>query len=302
MVDGTAERPFVYRTLLPTTVRIFSFICPKGIQSSIATDVDQSGALKLVFSNFGWEASAAYQHFVAAILMFICFVGFGHFATKLTLKACGLRDSLATRSLLATTLILGIFLFFNYDTNIYDPPQLFLFALSLYFLSVSKLWQFIISFALCCINKETAFLLIPIFAVTFYRHSTSRKYWGVLSALSGYYMLVRLSILYVFRFNQGQVSQDHLFRNIFLLLSISLSSPISIWIVPIALCIYRWSEKPDFYKVAFICLVPPLVVVGTLFGNLDEWRIFYEAYPIVFGMALHSLLQLKGNFGLKPAA
>jgi hypothetical protein len=299
MVDGTAYKPFVYRTLMPTTVRILCSVTPRTVQGAFVSAVERDRYLTDMFKDLGLETSAAYQYLATFFLVLICLICFGHYAAKLTLKVCGMMDSFVTRTLLATTLIMAVPSFSMHDLKMYDPSQLFLFTLALYFLEGGKLLAFVISFAACCINKETAVILIPIFAVALRGQYTSRKYICMILALTGWYVFVELLLVYLFRSNPGGTMELHLLGNVGLLTDISLSSAVPIWIIVLVLCLYRWADKPAFYKVSFLFTLPPLVILGMYFGVLNEWRDYYEAYPIVFGMALHSILSIKRDFALK---
>ena len=106
MVEGEAHKPFVYRTLLPTTIRVVSSLTPKEVQETFSVGVDQNLFLGRVFNKLLWEPSAAYQYFIASILMLACLIGFAHYSTALTIKVCGLKDTYNTRSLLATIILI----------------------------------------------------------------------------------------------------------------------------------------------------------------------------------------------------
>ena len=58
MVHGTAHKPFVYRTLLPTTVRIVAAITPVGMRERFDEEVGRAAGF--AFDRLGWERSSAY--------------------------------------------------------------------------------------------------------------------------------------------------------------------------------------------------------------------------------------------------
>ena len=301
MVNGTAYKPFVYRTFLPSTVRIISAITPAEAQRAVSFAVDRNQALERIFENLRWRTSAAYEYAVMSLLMLMSFIAFGHYAAKLTMKVCGMGQSMFAQTLMSAALLMGVPLFFKYNSNPYDPPQLFLFTLALYFLSGLQLWPFVITFAVATINKETAILLIPIFLVRFTGgQNFSRKYVWISLLLGGYYILVKLLLAYLFRANAGGFVELHLVGNVLLLESTSMESPISIWMILLMLSLYGWNDKPQFYRTSFLFIFPPLLLLALFFGNINEWRIYYEVYPIVFGMVLHSILRMKRELALKP--
>ena len=298
MVNGSAYKPFVFRTLLPTTVRLVSSVTPEKTKEVFASIVVQSQSLGTAFDRLGGKPSAAYQYFIASLLMLVCFAGFAHYASKLTIKICGIAGTFVARSMLALAVLIGLYPFFSYVSYLYDPPQLFLFTLCLYFLATSKLPQFIISFALCCINKETAILLIPIYVVIFHKQLTSRKYFGLLLATVCWYILVRVVLVYLFRANPGSTAELHLDHNIHFF-NHRLVSPIApIGVMLFILTFSHWGDMPQFYRVSILSLLPVLAVMGLFFGVIGEWRAYYEAYPIIFGMITFSFLQFRHDRSL----
>jgi hypothetical protein len=299
MVEGNAYKPFVYRTLLPTTVRLVFSVTPEKTQEALANIVVQNHSLVTAFNRLGWETAAAFQYAIASFLMLACFAGFAHYTTKLTMKICGIADTFVVRSMIALAVLIGLYPFFSYVSYVYDPPQLFLFTLGLYFLATSKLLPFVISFALCCINKETAILLIPIYVVIFHKQLTSRKYFGVLLATICWYIFVKAILAYVFRANPGSTAELHLDHNIHFF-NHRLVSPIApVGLMLFILAFSHWRDMPQFYRVSILSVLPVLAVMGIFFGVLGEWRAYYEAYPIIFGMISFSFLQFKHDPSLK---
>jgi hypothetical protein len=300
MVEGSAYKPFVYRTLLPTAIRVVTSLTPAGVRETFSAFVEQDSFLRKIFYIHEWETSAAYQYFVVSFLMLLCFLGFAHFTTKMTIKFCEISDTTYTRSLLSTLVLMALPQFFTHTSFLYDPPQLLLFTLALYFTGSLKLRAFVISFVLCCINKETAVLLIPIYALSFRGHCSTRRYYGVLLLLICCYAFIKSSLWYAFYSNPGTIVEFHFFDHNIKLLSAGLkftSAPIGF--VLLALSLYRWNNLPYFYRVSFLCTLPPLAILALFFGFLDEWRGYYEVYPIAFGIVLHLLLRARVAFAPK---
>lgn len=291
MVQGTAHRPYVYRTLLPTLVRQITGLTPQQYRDDYNNKLTRYNA---VWQKLGWEPSAVFEYTIALILMLACFAGFAHYGTKFTIKICGLGETWPNRMLLATSLLLCLPAFFRYTSFIYDPPQLLLFSMALYFLSCSRLGAFILTFYFCCINKETAILLIPIYAVMEYNNRLStRRYRLILFALIAGYLFIKTGISYVFRTNPGVFLEFHLLDNIGLLTrGWSFTDLVTLFII-ILLVFYGWTEKPRFLQVSFLCLFPPLLAAAFLFGFVNEWRDYYEVYPVVFAMIIDSLQRLN---------
>ena len=297
MVEGKADKPFVYRTLLPTAVRAISLVVPDQWQQACADMVEQHGPVRTL-NALGWESQGAFQYLSASVLMLVCFMGFGHCAVRLTQRVCDVRDTGLTRLLLITAAMVGLPPFFKYTSYPYDPPQLFLFTLALYFLAVHRARAFCITFVCCCLNKETAVLLIPLYALVFRNRCASRRqYWGTLLGLAVVYAGIKSGLTWVFHDNPGGFVDFQLRRNIIWLTQGWTFTDLGVFAVAVALVFFRWREKPAFLKVSLFCVLPPLVVLALFLGWVDEWRGYYEAYPIVFGLIVYSILRFNDLFG-----
>jgi hypothetical protein len=295
MVHGTAYKPFVYRTLLPTTVHVISLVTPNQFRHVFEEVIGQQ--YNSLFMFFGWETSAAYEYVTASILMLVSLMGFGHYSAKLVMRTCKLGDRQKTRVLLATSVLLGLPPFFRYTSYVYDPPQLLLFTMALYFLAALEYRNFVLSFILCCVNKETAILLITLYAFLQYkRHLPIQYYWGLLVVLLALYIGIKSLISYAFRLNPGAFTEFQFSHNLDLLTRGWSFSNIAIVLTLLALLFYQWKEKPLFLKVSFLCIFPPLIMLALFLGYIDEWRGYYEAYPIAFGLIVDSLLRLRALF------
>lgn len=297
MVEGKAHRPYVYRTLLPTTVRVVSILVPDQCQQACADAVERHGVTTRAFSAFDWESRAAFQYLLASALMLLCFMSFGHCVVRLTEHLCDIPKTGSARILLVTGALVGLPPFLRYTSYPYDPPQLFLFTLAIYFLAVQRLKPFCIAFVFCCLNKETAVLLIPIAGLTFRNRCTSdRQYWRTMLGLVVVYVSIKFALSWLFRGNPGSIVEVHPVHNVKWLTAGWTFTDLGVTLSLAALVIFRWSEKPAFLKLSFLCVLPPLVGLALFLGYVDEWRGYYEAYPITFGLLVHSILWLRAFF------
>lgn len=292
-INGQAYRPFAYRVLLPITVRMIAEVTPQNVQDAFSAFVtDHRFSIQIFTANL-WETDAAYIYFIASLLMWLSLMGFGHYTSKLTMLTLKLDETPSLRALLAASVLLALPPFFKYTSYIYDPPQLFLFTLALYFLASDKLRAFIVTFIFCVINKETAILLIPIYAIVYYKQQPRARLLGTSALLVAIYAVIKFSINYVYRLSPGFTVETHLLEDNFRILTYGwtftglLTFAVYLWLL-----VYKWDEKPYFLKVAFFCTLPILLGMTLLFGLIDEWRDYYEAYPAVFALIVHSLQRL----------
>ncbi|MHC4706722.1 MAG: hypothetical protein ACYS8I_06505 [Planctomycetota bacterium] len=302
MVDGTAYRPYVYRVLVPSTLRAISSITPASIEDSFSAIAETNPFLAEAFNHLGWNASSAYLFFWLTIIMLLSFIGFAHNTSRLSIKLCDMPDTGLTRVSLAVIALLGLPPFFKFVSFIYDPTQLFLFTLALWYVANSKTRAFLVTFGFCCLNKETSILLIPIYAVSFLRNGRlSKQYLGVLLGITSYYLIVRSSITYIFLSNPGPLATFHLTdHNLKWLTNGWNFSDLLVILSLITLLTYKWKKKPVFLKDSFICTFVPLFGLCLVLGFIDEWRAYYEAYALGFGLILDSILRLKRALDIQP--
>lgn len=293
MVEGKAYRPFVYRVLLPTTTRVVTNLTPDSVTDACSRFVEQNIFLSGLFGHFRWETSAAYQYTIASLLMLLSFMGFAHYASKFSLHVCGIDSTYRNRSVIAVIALLGLPAFFAYTAFPYDPPQLFLFTLSLYLLARQRIAAFALAFGLCTLNKETSVLLILVFAFTVRKWLPRRQYMAYLAGFVVWYVLVRALIAYLFRNNPGSFVEFHLLdHNLRLLVSEWGFSDLVTWLILLGLVFYRWEKKPEFLRVSFVVVLAPLVILTLFLGLLNEWRDYYEAYPLALALSVDTVYRI----------
>ena len=64
---------------------------------------------------------------------------------------------------------------------------------------------------------------------------------------------------------------------------------------------YRWDDKPVFLRVAFPATFGPLLALALFFGYIDEWRGYYEAYPIGLALIVDSCRRLRAQLANRRA-
>jgi len=299
MVQGTAYRPFVYRTLLPSTVRALTAATPAAWREGLDRVTERRPRLRRIFDVLGWEYQGSIRYYYAAFLMWISFVGFAHFTVALTCHQLGWSAKVAWRTTLGAAALLGLPALFKYSSFPYDPPQLFLFTLALYFLATERTRAFLVVFLFCCLNKETAALLIPIHAVYLRRKVPVQRIFRESGFLIAGYVVIKGGLVWMFRDNPGSLVEFHLLDHNLAWLAGGWSAAEMIVILILATLVFiRWREKPLFLRIAFLGIIPIQVFFALFIGFIDEWRIYYEAYPIVFGLtaATWRLLVGTGSF------
>ena len=291
MVYGKAWKPFVYRTLLPTTVRVISAPVPQVIRTSLSEMVDETESLKKLFEKVKWEKELFVEYFVAMFLMFLSLWGFA-IAVRY-LFALFYDTSTLLANLVSILALLGLPTMFQYTSFLYDFPSLLLYTLGLIFLYRQDWKYFLILYPIACINKETTILLTLIFFIYYRSKLRTDYFYKLLFIQLTIFAIIKVLLLIIFKSNPGTFVEFHLVdHNLGLLAGYDLTLAFAV-LGMIMLIYYMWKEKPFFIKITLWALAPLLVL--TLFlGYLDELRDYYEVYPSVIILISHSIAQILG--------
>ncbi len=76
MVYGTAYKPFVYRALVPVTVRLAMSAIPVQLRDAIDSSAGQNPFVCRVFSALEWETEYFIEHCIASVLLYFSLLGF----------------------------------------------------------------------------------------------------------------------------------------------------------------------------------------------------------------------------------
>jgi hypothetical protein len=291
MVYGRAYKPYVYRILLPGTVRIMAAAMPEQTRERLSESLARMSAMDNLLKILGWDRRYVVEYLIGAVLMYLCLWGF--IGALRYLLGVVYRVSEKVREVFTLVALAGLPLFFRYHNYPYDFPTLFLFTLGLGLMARQRWAWFVAVYLLACLNKETAILLTLVFAIRFWpREDTVRARFGDLLTvqLLGF-AVIKAGLAYVFRDNPGSFVALHVPRHNLELLGAYPLATVFGWCGLILLLFYRWREKPAFLRNA-LWIVVPLVALTFFLGYLDELRDYYEAYPIVLLLLLHSVSRI----------
>lgn len=292
-IKGWAMKPFVYRALVPQTIALVLKISPDALERSAAQRVAGSKIMSEVFARLKWESDYALAYAVCTVLVYLMFLFFGQYASRLVLETNGLAVSPAGQRLVASAVLLGLPPFFKFTSFLYDPAQLLLFTASLYYIFKQRWVPYLVSFTLACINKETAVLLIPIFVFCYPNGLSDGLSKRLLGAQAAVFVAVKAVLAIIFRDNPGPFMEFHLLDHNLRVLAAGYGwSPFLLMALLGFVCLYGWKSKPAFLKTAFVFTLPALIVISLFVGWIDEWRVYYEAYPVVLAMAVHTFRSL----------
>jgi len=288
MVDGTAERPYVTRLVLPTLVRL-SVTASERLSDATGIDwgrrsVERLGGFVLRRSHapaHAYEHSHTYGTY--AVAAFLCFLGFALLLRALIRSIYPAYPPWVSDFAPIMAMVVTPLVFFRYVSFVYDPMTLVVFTLCLYLISERLIPAYLVAFPVAVLNRETAILLLGVLAVREFGVSRRARLVAVGVYHIGVFVALRALLAYVFREQPGVALKMQVPVNLevasmggFYLKTFLPLAPLA------ALVVCGWREKPVFLRKSFLVVAAPLVVLCLLFGSLGEMRTYYELWPLAF--------------------
>lgn len=281
LLKGTAERPYIYRVLPPLLAKMGAHILPKPF-TSMLIDLPQQNVWAKALQNLSAGKYYA-EAFCVLTLMYLALAGF-MLAEKLLLEKLGYP--LTWQYVLPPAMAVLSLPFSVYFAYVYDLPQMFLFAVSVFLLFQKQWAAYIIILAITTLNKETSFCLILIFTLYYFNRLPRRSYYTLLTLQLATFLSLRAIIMYIYRDNPGGAIKfslnDHFQQ--YIAYPPALVFTILFFGLMIFLIFKDWERKPIFLRYASLTF---FLVMGLFFigGMPMEFRIFLDVYP-VFGVML----------------
>jgi hypothetical protein len=279
-LEGRAHRPFAYRALAPAVMRGVRALAPEPARAAADRWYAEHRSGSRALSKLGRKVDFGRARFsdfaIAAAVLYAAILGFAWALRRLTRALY--RPHPRFLDALTLLAVAGLPVFFRYYSHLYDLPHLFLFTLCLALLAERRTGLYLAAFALTCASKETALLLVLVFALCGRLEHSPRRFAMWLGAQLVLFAGIRAALVWHFQDNPGSLVELHLEHNLFL-------PP---WgfaeataLAALAVAVARdWAAKPPLLRSA-LWMLAPLLAFGTLWGYLDEYRIYYEVYPVV---------------------
>lgn len=295
MIEGKYRKPYVYRTLVPTTIRIISNIIPESVHKNTENFVRQNPKLNATFDNLEWQKEPALKFFISSAFMILSFIAFGYLIPNFVFLFTDIARTYLNKIFISGLSLVLLPGFFLYGSHIYDPPQLFFFALALYVLYKQKFNLFYPLFVLVTVNKETSLLLVGVFFFYFFRKISEKKFIYLVILYVFTFLAIRVFITYVFSENEGPFLEyhfiEHNLRIRYSLIALTMNS--GFFILLMLLNFLKWKTKPEFIKTSFWVIFLPTFVLTIFFGYVDELRVYYELYPILITSSAITINQIR---------
>ena len=294
MIYGRAHRPFVERTLVPSTIRVIRRLLPREALGAIRRTV--SGAplfLPRKLGALGWEPAFLAEYAIAIPVLYALLAAFPFALRRLFLAVYDAPGAAAIAGVLATLLLPSFF--FDRGTHyLYDFAALLLFTLALVFVARGRLLPYYLVFALGVLNKETMILATLVFLAAGRERLTRQDQLRHLVLQLAVFGGIRMTLARIFAGNPGGTVEWHFIKN--LRLMAAAPNPWSaLMLASVAILVLaRLGEKPFFLRSSLVVL-PPLVASYLFLGIYGEVRVFYEAYPLLFLLAFDNAWTILGG-------
>ncbi len=290
MMDGSANRPFVYRALVPALVSAVNAVTPEPVIEAIERSLGQGPVSARLMRNFLQEEGRAYPALWAILLMFGSLAGYGVLLHRLAQRLFADSPIVAWISPLLGLVIIPAFARQGY---IYDFPQLFLFTLCLYLMAGRNWLAFLLAFGVTCFNKETTVLILMTYLL-YYRGKLSRRnFVGYGLAQLAIFAAVKMVLSWWYAHNPGDDMELWFFIHLMFLKRDLLHPAVPVLVGGLALSAYRWHAKPEFLRCG-LWLFVPFTVLYLMGGFPGEYRVFYEVLPILVLLTTASAVELAG--------
>jgi len=328
MTNFEGHKPFQYRVFMPVLIRSLEFLTPDIIQNSITDAVKKHIGSSLAENYEGYSEAKArfvsqsgYRSFLYLLLtagaMFLFLICLRKLALALGIFSQNMCD------ILPLGMVLVMPVFFDYGVYMYDFSHLLLFTAGLLTLYKKQWLAYFIIFTLALLNKETAIMLTLIFALVYYSELPRKQFMRLLAMQIMIFLIIKISLYFIFIDNPGMVAEWHLKWNIVYLIHPgnyfrfeSLSDgmfsngkyyipwPVGLNLPMFAIIIsavaYRWKEKPVFLRKATLYFIV-LIILAMTMGCINELRAYYDVMPIIYILGLSGIVKFAERLKLKSA-
>jgi hypothetical protein len=307
LVYQQADKPYVYRLIVPVMIRGISRLIPDQFETRINRLFIKYPSIIPGLSILSWEHEALNLYLIGMVVIYLFLFGF-LITFRWLMQYLFITSPLGLILAPLTALVL-LFPWVNV-TYIYDFSSLFFFTLCLVLMLKQDWRSFMIVYLVACFNKETILLVSLQFILYegFYKKMGKALFWKLLAGQLIGFLLIRLALSVIFRDLPGGHYEFHLLTHNLPLLAVWIKgfSPATYLLTLIILTFgfYAWNEQPVFLRYGLVTLLI-LIFLTFLFGWLNEWRDYLEAFPYIAALFIHNLfkvLKIPVSERIKPLA
>ncbi|WP_409560549.1 hypothetical protein [Hyphomicrobium sp. MC8b] len=310
MLDGIADRPYVYRQLLPATANLIEKALPERLRSAISTRLENAnGALK---APTGIDANKTGYVLRYRIVYYLTFLSL--FAALFVLKSIGECIGAGRPAATVAPIVFAIMIpvIQTRGGYFYDYPELLAFALAARLALAGQVGLLLLLAVPATLNKESyAFFTLSLWPLLLYRVSGRKALIGTVGSLV--ISLAAYAVVHqIYSGNPGSTAIFQFFRhlsfyanplNLFgfdqtygLPLFKGYSLIMFAWIAVFAY--YGWPNTPHYIKahIAIAAIVNiPLFFLFCAEGEMRNLSMLYVGFFVLMAMAMQKWLQVNNQ-------
>jgi hypothetical protein len=291
MVSGSAERPYVYRWLVPKLLSGADQLAPEAFRTS----ANESLALWRDQMAAQWPLPDRLHRAVSdknSLFMRLCWWGvmvLSLAAMTISMHRLAQRQwpSVPQAPAMLVVIAWGLILALPAPVlYLYDPPALALSALGLYALAAGRWRLFVLAFALASFNKESSLVLLVMATWLAMRSEAAWPPRRWIVWLWGFWLIARAVPMVIFRDNPGLVFETQYWPYY-------LSHPewLALLAAGCALLCAVVRRMNELLK-ASAGVITMMVVAYAAVGKPGELRVFYDVVPMMSLVIMQAVMNL----------
>lgn len=299
MMEGYALKPHVYRQLIPTLTRGIMAITPEDTKKSIAEGLHSTlwdmrlfaESVKLRHKDFRpieLEDERLYPFVIISLLDYLFLLGYAYMLWRLAREI--FPDIFPMQVMVPLFGLLALPPFCGKYGYIYDFPLLF-FTAWLMLLMLRERWiAYFVVFGVATFNKESTIYMLAVYLLNYYDEMPRKKWLSIAAVQVLIFLIVKLLLAMAYS-NGGGVFLEY--RGLYGHMRANLDG-YSVYtlfglVAALALFTFRWEDKPIILR-CWLVVLPFMVVAWLLFGNRNEYRVFYDIFPALTLLGCHTLV------------
>ena len=177
-------------------------------------------------------------------------------------------------------------LVFWWQCKVYDLSTALFMSFLLDWLARGNLVHYHAMFPLACLNRETAFFLIIIFAVYGLRRLTIASWIQGVGYQAFVFLGIRILPMLYFASSPGEQFLFRPVENLQMYIDAPVQGALYLLGTLFVLwtCLRKWYRLPALLRTAFLIMAPSLAILYLLVGYTFEIRVFAEIYPVIVTM------------------
>jgi hypothetical protein len=287
-LDETAHRPFIFRVLVPRSIRVLKATIPDAVVKPIADRV-----MNHLLPRSLEDSADKVAHFYLAAILCFSLLGYALVGARLYLR---LLPAVRYPEVLAVGFLL-LLLPFTAGTvsHLYDFTVLLLMAALLHAIATHQHALFLILFTVSCFNKETTLFASVAYTCYFVDRMPWKAFIPMVLAQGLIFVLIYFGLHRYYAGNSGTSLEYWLAEQLTFLGRRSFADYLS-WLGGILLVAFHWPDKPLMMRRSMWMLVPNVCLVATS-AFPGEVRNLYESVPLLSLFVLHNIRELVVGAG-----